>query len=124
GVQTCHYRGEGKAYDPRVGADELHHEPSGDALDGVGSGLPLPFAARDIVADLGVREIAEADAGLDHALAFPVVGRDQADGAIDSVAAAAQALESLGRSVALFGLADNAPPHGARAVRGKALRPA
>ena len=52
-------------------------------------------------------------------LALAVVGRDQADGAIDAMIAAAQALERIGGAVALLGLAENAAANGDRRIGGK-----
>src|SRR4029450_12450916 len=89
-LEHADHLGERQAHDIGVGADQLHHERSGDALDGITPGLSLPFAARKVSADLLVREIAEADARLDHALAPAPVRREQADGGVRAMGAAAQ----------------------------------
>ena len=51
-LEHGHHLGERQAHHIGIRAHHLHHEGAGDSLDGIAARLPLPFAARQIRADL------------------------------------------------------------------------
>ena len=57
-----------------IGADELHHEGAGKALDGVAAGLAAPFAGGEVAVELVARQALEAHPRLDEPLAEASLG--------------------------------------------------
>jgi len=73
-LKQAHNLGERQPDNIGVGADQRHYERTSYALDGIAAGSTLPLGAGQIIPDLFIGEVAEPDAGFDHALAPTVVG--------------------------------------------------
>src|SRR3954471_19751863 len=81
--------------DVGIGADHLHHERSGNALDGVATGFAAPFAGADIGLDIILAQPFEANAAFDQALPKCLLGRHKADRRVDTMVASRQQPQAL-----------------------------
>src|SRR5262245_22265271 len=86
-----------QAHNVGVGADDLHHERSGQALDGIAAGLVAPFARGQVGLEILLRQALEAHPRLDQALAERLLRRDDADAGIDPMVAAGEEPQALRR---------------------------
>ena len=81
----------------------------GAALDGVGAGLAVPFAAGQIGTDFLAGEALEADLRLAQPLAERSIRREQRDRRKHAVPAARQQLEASPRGRFVLGLGQDPP---------------
>ena len=79
-----------QADDIGIGAREVVDEGGGLALDGVGAGFLLPFAAGEVFGNLRLVEAGEADDRGDGAAGLLTVRRPDGDAGKDAVAAAGE----------------------------------
>src|SRR5690606_25428477 len=85
GAEQANRLVEWQADNVGVGADELHHEGPGQALDGVAASLAPPFARGEVAFELIAADAFETHARLDQALAYLARRRDQADAGVDAM---------------------------------------